>query len=551
MKKWIAFIAIGLLIGVLAACTTKDSATKEPKDTTNAPEEPANETEDEENGLKTLYMNNGNEPTSFDPAVGFDSVSWNALNNLMEGLTRLGQSHEPEAAIAEKWDVSEDGTVYTFHIRDNANWSNGDTVTAEDFVYAWTHLLNPDTGSPAAFLGYFIEGGEEYNSGEATAKDLAIKAVDDKTFEVKLNAPTGYFLHVISNPAFFPVNKAVAEENPEWHAEADTFVSNGPFALAEWAHNSHIVMHRNEHYWDKDTVKIDEVHWAMVDDPNTEYQMFETGELDVTGIPSELSDQLIDGDNVQISDQGGLYFYRFNLTKEPFQNKKIRKAFALAVNQEEIVEYVTKNKEVPAKGFVSPGFTNPSGEDFRDVNGDLINFNAEDAKKLLEEGMKEEGYDELPEITLSYNTSETHKAIAETLQSMYSEHLGVEVTLENTEWSVFLDDQKGLNLQFSRSSFLFDYGDPVNFLESFITDSTMNRTGYSNATYDQLIANIKQEADESKRWDLMYEAEKILAEDVPFLPIHYYNHVHIYKDGVTGVVRHPVGYLELKWADKN
>ncbi|WP_060678147.1 peptide ABC transporter substrate-binding protein [Virgibacillus halodenitrificans] len=547
MRKWLVVLMAILTVLMLAACTANEDAGEEkPKEDGND----AEATEEKSDDGKVLYMNNGNEPTSLNPPVGFDSVSWNVLNNLMEGLTRLGEDDQPQEAIAESWDISEDQKTYTFHIRENANWSNGDPVTAEDFVYAWKQLLNPETASPAAFLGYFIEGGEAYNNGEGSADDVGVKAVDEKTFEVTLNAPTGFFLHVISNPAFFPVNAKVAEENPEWYAEADSFVSNGPFKLESWAHDSEMMMVKNDQYWDAETVKLDKVHWAMVNETNTEYQMFESGDLDMTSIPSDMADQLIDGDNVVIEDQAGLYFYRFNVNEEPFQNEKIRKAFALAINQQDIVDFVTKNKEEPATGFVSPGFKDPSGKDFREVNGDLVKFDPEKAKKLLEEGMKEEGYDELPEVVLSYNTSEDHKAIAETMQSMYKDNLGVEVSLENTEWNVFLEDQKGLKHQLSRSSFLFDYGDPVNFLESFITDSTMNRTGWSNKEYDELIANAKSETDEAKRWEYMEKAEKLLAEKMPIFPIHYYNQVFIYSEDVSGIVRHPVGYVELKWADK-
>ncbi|WP_099159414.1 peptide ABC transporter substrate-binding protein [Virgibacillus ndiopensis] len=544
MKKGLLLLLTALTVIILAACTANESAGKKKDDGGGADE--GTETTDE----KVLYMNNGDEPTSFNPPEGFDSVSWTSLNNLMEGLTRLGKDDKPQPAMAEKWDISEDGKTYTFHIRENANWSNGDPVTAGDFVYAWKELLNPDNAFSTAFLGYFIEGGEAYNSGEGSADDVAVKAVDDKTFEVTLTAPTGFFLHVITNPAFFPVNEKVAKENPEWYAEADSFVSNGPFKLESWKHNSEMVFVKNDQYWDKDTVKLDKIHWAMVTETNTEYQMFESDELDMTEIPSDMAEQLIDGDNVTIEDQAGLYFYRFNVTQEPFQNAKIRKAFAMAVNQQDIVDFVTKNKEEAAKGFVSPGFVGPNGKDFREVNGDLVEFNPEEAKKLLEEGMKEEGYDKLPPVTLTYNTDEAHKAIAETLQGMFSENLGVDVTLENTEWNVFLEDQKGLKHQLSRSSFLFDYGDPVNFLESFITDSSMNRTGWSNEEYDKLIQSAKTETNEEKRWESMYKAEKLLAEEMPIFPIHYYNQVYIYKDNITGIVRHPVGYLELKWADK-
>lgn len=525
VRKWLIVSSLLLSVFIITACTAgKD-------------------------GNKVLYINNGDEPTSLNPPGGFDAVSWNALNNLSEGLTRLNADHEPEAAIAEKWDLSDDEKTYTFHIRKKANWSNGDTVTADDFVYAWQQLLNPEANSPAAFLGYVIEGAEAYHSGEVTVDDIGIKAIDEKTFEVKLTAPTGYFLHLVSNPGFFPVNKKVAEEDPDWHKEADTYVSNGPFILESWSHKEEMVMVKNDEYWDKKAVNLSKVHWAMIEDSNTSYQMFQSDELDMTGIPSELSDQLIDGDDVVIADQAGLDFYRFNVTMEPFHNQKIRQAFALAVNQEDIVEYVTRGKEEPAKAFVSPGFINNEGKDFRDVNGDLVVFNPEEAKRLLEEGMEEEGYDELPEVVISFNTSDLHKAKAEALQDMFSENLGVDVTLENTEWQVFLEDQNNLNLQLSRSSFLFDYGDPINFLESFITGSSMNRTGFSNETYDKLIADAKV-APEDERWDLMYEAEKLLAEEMIIFPMHFYNHVTIYKDGITDVIRHPVGYLELKWADK-
>ncbi|TMN21984.1 peptide ABC transporter substrate-binding protein [Lentibacillus cibarius] len=546
MRKGLLWFIAMMFIAVLTACTTS-SGNEGNSDEGNDSEKQA---EGDSSDEKVLYMNNGEEPTSLNPPIGFDSVSWNVLNNLMEGLTRLGKDDQPQPAMAEDWEKSNEGKTYTFHLREDANWSNGDPVTAEDFVYAWKQLLNPETGSSAAFLGYFIEGGEAYNAGDGSAEDVAVEAVDEKTLEVTLNAPTNFFLQLVTNPAFFPVNAEVAEENPEWYAEADAFVANGPFKLASWQHDKEMTMVKNDQYWDKDTVNLDKVHWAMVNKVETEYQMFESDELDMTEIPSEMADKLIDGDDVVIEDQGGLYFYRFNVNMEPFQNEKIRKAFALAVNQEDIVNYVTKNKEKAAKAFVSPGFTGPSGKEFRDVNGDLVTFNPEKAKQLLKEGMQEEGYDELPPVTLTYNTSDSHKAIAETLQNMFSENLGVDVELENTEWNVFLEDQKQLNLQFSRSSFIFDYPDPINFLESFITGSSMNRTGWSNEKYDDLIAKSKQEADEEQRWEYMYEAEKLLAEEMPIFPIHYYNHVYIYKDDVTGVVRHPVGYLDLKWADK-
>ncbi|MFT8320294.1 MAG: peptide ABC transporter substrate-binding protein [Bacillus sp. (in: firmicutes)] len=535
MKKlWCSILAI-MLIFTLSACTANSDAGTDKK------------SEDSE---KVLYLNNQVEPTSFDPPIGFDSVSWSALNNLMEGLVRLDKNNEPVAAAAEKWDVSEDGKVYTFHIRDKAKWSNGDDVTAGDFVFAWKRLLNPDTASPASFLGYFIDGAEDYANGKGSADDVKLKAVDDKTFEVTLTSPQAYFLNVISNPAFFPINEKVAVENPEWFSEADSFVGNGPFNLTAWEHDNYFEMTKNKDYWDASTVKLDKVHWAMINDTNTEYQMFQNGELDTSDVPPDLSEQLFKDGKVKIEDQAGTYFYRFNVTKKPFNNKNIRKAFALAVDQQQIVDYVTKSKEKPAYGFVSYGFKDADGNDFREKSGDLLKTNVEEAKKLLEQGMKEEGYDKLPEVTLTYSTSDTHKAIAEALQQMFKDNLGVDVKLANMEANVFVQDQTGLKLQLSRSSFLADYGDPINFLENFQTGLAMNRTGWSNAKYDQLIKEAKNESDETKRFEIMYQAEKLLLDEAPIFPIHFYNYVYMQNDDVTGIVRHPVGYLELKWADK-
>ncbi|MEW4284844.1 peptide ABC transporter substrate-binding protein [Priestia koreensis] len=538
MKKVFSLCVMVMLVFALAACT--------------ATSDQANDSEKSggKKGSKVLYLNNGQEPTSLDPPIGFDSVSWNALNNLMEGMTRLGKDHNPEAATAKDWDVSEDGTKYTFHIRDNAKWSNGDPVTAGDFEFAWKRLLDPKTASSAAFLGYFIKGGEEFNTGKGTADNVQVKATDDKTLEVTLTSPQAYFLSVIANPAFFPINQKVAEKNPKWYAEADTFVANGPFKLTEWKHDSNFVMKKNDQYWDAKNVKLDQVNWAEVSDTTTEYQLFQTGELDTSGVPSDLSDKLFKDGEVKVDDQAGEYFYRFNVNMEPFQNANIRKAFAMAVDQQKIVDYVTKRKQKPATAFVSPGFNEPSGDDFRKTGGDLVKFDNKEAKSLLEKGMKEEGYSKLPSVTLTYSTSEDHKKIAEAMQDMLKENLGVDVKLANMEWNVFQDEQKKLKFQFSRSSFLADYADPINFLENFQTGHSMNRTGWSNPKYDELIKQAKSEADEEKRFKIMHEAEQILFDDMPILPIHFYNQVYLQNKDVTGIVRHPVGYLELKWADK-
>ncbi|WP_353856042.1 peptide ABC transporter substrate-binding protein [Bacillus sp. Bos-x628] len=532
-RGWIVSVFLLSMI-MLVGCTANEQAGKGSASNTS--------------GEKVLTLNNEDEPTSFDPPIGFNNVSWQGLNNLMEGLTRLDEKHEPSPAMAEKWEISDDGKTYTFHLRDGIKWSNGDPVLASDFEYAWKRLLDPKTGSSAAFLAYMIDGGEAFNSGKGKKEDVKVSAVNDKTLKVTLAFPQKSFLNIVANPAFFPVNQKLVEKDPNWAKNAKTFVGNGPFKLTEWKHDESFTMKKSETYWDQQEVKLDQVKWLMISDRNTDYQMFQSGDLDTAFVPAERSEDLLKSKDVQIEDQAGLFFYRLNVNMEPFQNKNIRKAFQMAINPQDIVDYVTKNGEKPARAFVSPGILDIDGEDFREAGGDLVTYDPDEAAKLLEKGLKEENYSKLPPVTLTYSTKPENKKKAEAIQQQLKETLGVDIKLANMEANVFAEDQKALKFQFSQSSFLADYADPINFLESFQTGNAMNRTGWTNEKYDQMIKKARREADEQKRSGILHDAEKLLMEEAPIIPIHFYNQVYLQKEGVKGIVRHPVGYIELKWA---
>ncbi|MCH7322033.1 peptide ABC transporter substrate-binding protein [Solibacillus sp. MA9] len=549
MKKWLLLLLMSLVAIVLAACTASEDAGS--SDSSEKKQSEGVESDSNTDGEKVLYLNNDNEPTSFDPSIGFDSVSWDPLNNLMEGLVRLDANLEPKEAMAETIDISNDGLTYTFTLRD-AKWTNGDPVTAGDFVYGWLHMLNPETASYSAFLATsYIEGAQAYNDGSGDAADVAIKAIDEKTFEVKLINPFDGFLSMITLPTFFPVNEKVATVTPTWFTNADTFVGNGPFKITIWNHEEKMTFEKNDTYWDKDTVQLDRIEWAMVNDSNTSYQMYQTGELDITAIPSTLADTLLNDPEAIIYDSAGTQFYRFNITKEPFTNQKVRQAFSYAINAQEIVDYVVKTGNKVANGFVSYGFKGPDGKDFRETQGSLISFDAEKAKQLLAEGMAEEGWDTLPAVELSYNTSDELKSVAETIQSQLKQVLGVEVTVQNSEWAVFREDQVALKLQFSRSTFGHDYADPINALENFTSDNdAMNRTGWKNAAYDELIKKARAEVDAQTRWNYLLDAEKILIEEAPLVPLYYYNGSALQKSNVKNIVRPVVGSIELKYATK-
>ncbi|GIP37741.1 dipeptide-binding protein DppE [Paenibacillus sp. J31TS4] len=539
MKKVSAvLISCALVFGTaLAGCGKDDN----PGSTAGT--SPGSETK-----AKILLYNNLKEPTSLDPPIGFDMASYDILNNAMEGLTRLGKNQTPEPAVAKEWKMSPDGKTYTFTLRDT-KWSNGDPVKASDFEFAWKRMLDPKLASPAAPLAYIFEGAEAYNSGKGSADDVKIKATDDKTLEVKLAQPSPWLISMVANPAFFPVHKATVEKNPKWAGEAATIMSNGPFKITEWKHDSELKMVKNENYWDAGAVKLTGVTFKMVNDSNTEYQLFQSGELHTSAVPSDMSDKLFAENKVKVEDSAGTYFYRFNTTMKPFDNVNIRKAFAMAVDRQKIVDLVTKQKQKPAEGFVSFGLKEPSGNDFRKAGGTLVKFDAAEAKKLLEKGMAEAGYKTLPEVTLTYNTNDLHQKIAQTLQAMFKENLGVDIKLANKESKVLTDEQKKLQLQLSRSSFLPDFADPINFLDGYQTGNPMNRTGWSNAQYDKLIKDAYSEPDDTKRFKLMHDAEKLLMDEMPILPLYFYSSAYLQSDKVDGIVRHAYGYIDFKWAD--
>ncbi|GAB6934539.1 MAG: peptide ABC transporter substrate-binding protein [Calditerricola sp.] len=480
------------------------------------------------------------EPPSLSPTKATDSVSGEILNHLMEGLTRLNDKGEPIPGIAEKWEVSNDGLTYTFHLRKDAKWSDGQPVTAHDFVYAWLKLLDPNSAADYAYQLFYLKNGEAYNQGKVKAEDVGVKALDDYTLQVQLEKPTPYFLSLCAYKSLFPIPKHVDEKNPNWHAEASTYVSNGPFVLAEWAHDSKVVLKKNEHYYAKDEIKLEQINFLMINDRNTAYQMFETGQLDAledNSIPNDLLKQLIDEGKAKVMPYFGTYYYVFNTKDKIFSNAKIRKAFALAIDRQAIVETITQGGQKPALAFVPPGAQGANG-DFREEGGTYFKDNdVETAKKLLQEGLTELGLSKLPPVELKYNTDEGHQKIAEAIQQMWKQNLGVEVKLSNQEWKVYLDSIDHGRFQVGRMGWIGDYVDAMTFLDLFVTGGGNNYPKWSNKQYDELIAKAKSSNDQAERAKYMHEAEKILMDEMPIAPIYFYTRQVLEKDYVKGAVR--------------
>ncbi|MED0679525.1 peptide ABC transporter substrate-binding protein [Aneurinibacillus thermoaerophilus] len=515
----------------------------------------------EKAGEKILRVNNSTEPGSLHPARAQGTHDSWPMRHLFVGLTMKEEGGKIVPAMAEKWDISPDKKKYTFHLRDGLKWSNGDPLTAHDFEYAWKYVLNPSTPSDYAWILYYIDGAQQYNESKekdpqklkALEDKVGVKALDDKTLEVKLKNPTPFFEELVSFYTYFPIDKKVQEQNPNWANDAKTFVSNGPFKLVEWQHKSHLKMAKNENYFEKDRIKLDGIHWTMVEDENTAWQSFRSGDYDLLyPLPSDVIGQLKSSNSPEFKSaiQFATYFYRFNTTKKPFNNKKVRLALTLAIDRNTITQNVTQGGEKPAFGYVGPGAKEPSGKEFQEVSGNFFKEDVALAKRLLAEGLKEEGMTSMPKFTILYNTLDAHKRIAEAIQEMWRKNLGLKVGLENVEFQVKIDREHKLDYDVSRSGWIADYTDPMTMLEMFTSYSKQNDTGWKNKEYDALIDQAQKAADQAKRMELMHKAEKILMDEMPIMPIYFYAMPYAVKENVTGVYTVPDEYPVMKYADK-
>ncbi|WP_166243799.1 peptide ABC transporter substrate-binding protein [Paenibacillus turpanensis] len=537
-KTWLnATLTLAVAGSLVAGCTTTgDNAGEKAGET-----KPADNTSAKKETVVNTYIN-GEIPT-IDPTIAKDSASSWVLDHVFEGLY-FQDKDGLKPGQAKEVKVSDDGLVYTFTLKDNLKWSNGDPVTAADFEFSWKHVLNPKTASEYAYqIADYIKGGKEYNGADSKLSEaemnklrdaVGVKAQDEKTLVVTLASPTPYFLQLTSFYTYYPVNKKVVEANPNWAAEASTHVGNGPFKVTEWGKDKRLVVQKNENYYNKDAITASEVVWNNITDDNTAWQMFTAGDLNVyRSVTPAAVDQAKASGELVVTPKLSTYFYRINVNKAPFNNAKVRKALAMAIERQPIIDNILKTGQKPAFAFVSPGIQ-MGGKDFRDGEPGYFKEDMAEAKKLLEEGLSELNLTSMPKFTVSYNTNEGHKKIAEAIQEMWKKNLGVEATLENIEWKVYLDKVQKLDYQIARAGWIGDYLDPMTYIDMFVTGGTNNETGWSNAKYDELVAAAKKEQKEDVRIQLFRDAEKILMDEMPIIPIYFYTSANAYKTNLEG-----------------
>ncbi len=500
-----------------------------------------------------LRLNIYTEPPTLDSRKATDSTSANVLIMLFEGLTRIGTDHRPHPAVAESIEISPDKKTYTFRLR-NARWSNGKPVTSEDFLYAWRTILDPKFPGTYAYKFYVIENAKEVREGKLPLSALGVQAPDSKTLIVKLKYPTPYFLELTAFPTYYPVYKAGDLANPDWAGEGGPhYVSNGPFQLKKWEHESEILVTKNPYYWDAASVKLAGIDLAMIDDTTTEFYMFEMDELDWSGsplsnLPPEFIPALIQEHKVHFYPSSAAYYYKLNTLRFPLNNQKIRKALGYAINRHDIVTHITQAGQEPATAFVPdmPGWT--SSHLFKDND-------VEEAKRLFDEGLKESGLtrETFPKLTLSYNTNREHQKIAQAIQNQWKEVLGIEVELVHYDWKVYLSRISHQEFDIARMGWVGDFNDPVSFLDPYKYknepgEGGNNNTGWESPEYIALLNAAERETDLEKRSEILREAEAILINDMPVIPIYYLMYGYLRKPYVKGVYLSPLGFADFKGA---
>ncbi len=487
-----------------------------------------------------LRINLSSEPPTLDPRKATDVTSNNVLIMLYEGLTRIGADHTPKPALAEKITLSENRTTYTFSLRKSL-WSNGDPVTALDFERSWKQILTPSFPAPFAYKLFLIKNGAAVKKGTVPLTELGIRALDVSTLEVTLEHPAPYFLEMLSYPLFFPLHASIDEKNPE------TSPSNGPFILKQWDHDNEIRVEKNPLYWEASKVTLAGLKLLIVEDATTELYMYENGELDWAGaplsnLPTEFLPTLKAEGRVITHPSNGTYYYKINTQIPHLHNSKIRKALAYAINRQEIVDHITQADQEIALALVPNMWDWKSQVLFKDDN-------KKKAQALFKEGIQELGLLSFPKTFLSFNANREHQKIAQAIQQMWKETFDIEIELETFDWRVYLDKLAKENYQIARMGWLADVNDPISFLDPFkYQDGETNGTGWENPHYISLLNASEVEIDLLTRKKLLEQAEELLIDEMPIIPLYFINFTYMKKPYVHNVFLSPLGIIDFKEA---
>lgn len=574
MKKLSLFILIisVVLIGLTGCSGSKEGTTTAPttvstesvsEPTVEATTETEKETAATEETVATEPVSSGMSETASGTITVYDTneirtlVQWAAsdtqsftvLNNVFEGLYRLGIDHQPEPALATAYTVSDDKLTYTFTLRDGIQWSNGTPITAKDFVFAWLKQMGPDATNGYSFImNDYIVNGTEYNEGKVNAEEVGVKAIDDKTLEVNLKTPTPYFIRLTTLSMYFPLNEEfVTAQGDQYGVKAENMIYSGPYVITSYDPVVGTTLEKNEKYWDAANVAVKNVNIKIIKDQSAALNAYKAGELSKVLLSS--TDVAVYKNDPEFHSQSEFRttYLQFNTTAKGLDNVNIRKALGYSIDRSILADTILADGSAAAEGLVSFGVAGDGTSTFRELNGNLSPFDPEKAKEYWAKGVEELG--EAPQLTLLIADDSVTKTVATFVQSQFKDNLGIDVAIDSKTSKARNELMDNNNYQFAITAWGADYDDAMTYLDLW-TNGTPYRGNYSNETYNKLIADAKKETDEAKRLTMMLDAEKILLDtDAVISPLYYRGFAYLQKSNIENLVTHPFGNpIEFKYA---
>lgn len=552
-KRVIALLMAVVMTASLTACGSGNNTDTTAEGTTT---ETSDAAATETTGDKILSVQVGPDPETIDPALNSAVDGGNMLLHSFECLLTVDQDGKLAPGQAETWETSEDGLTWTFHLRDGLKWSDGSDLTANDFVYSWKRVCDPQVAAPyAETVLSMVAGYEDAINGDLDA--LQVVAADDKTLVVTLNAACSYFGSLAAFATLSPVQQATIEANGDaWATAPETYVSNGPFYVSEWVPGSYILMSKNTNYWNADAIKLDGIKWNLIEDPNASYSAYQTGEaLMIKDVPTEEIPSLEGNAEFHVDPIIGTYYISLNLENEAFADVKVRQALSLAIDREYLADTLMQGTYSAAGNFMGPGWIDTDGSQFIDnANGgqpyiDVVNYeaNLEEAKNLMEEAGYPNG-EGFPSITYTTNDASYHKVVAEYLQQAWAE-LGVDLQVNIVEWSSFTPMRRNGEFDAARNGWVGDYSDPSNMLDVLYSSNGNNDGNFNNADFDAAMDLSRATLDAAERSTALHAAEDALMNDVGCIPLAYYNDFWLQSEKITGMWHSPYGYWYFMFAD--
>jgi oligopeptide transport system substrate-binding protein len=509
----------------------------------------------EANKNKILLITVGSEPRTLDPQEAQGVTEHHIIMAMIEGLVapNIDDQSKVVPGMADRWQHNDDYSVWTFHIGEDRKWSNGDPVTAEDFVFSYKRMLTASFGAQYSDNLFILKGAEDYYRSKITDfSQVGVKALDSHTLRIELVGPTPYLLSLVQHDSWLPVNPKVIlnfgnidTRDSKW-TRAENYLANGPFKMKSWRPNDVIEVVRNPLYWDAANVKLNGINFYSIENGNTQERAFQAGQLHKTDqVPLDKVPyyRRMRPELIRIDPSEGVYFYRINIARKPLNDPKVRLALNLAIDRDAIVKNILREDQKPASGYTPPGMG-----DYQPL--DKMHYDPERARQLLAEAGYPNGKG-FPKFTVHFNTSESHRAIAEAIQQMWKEELNIDVGLENQEWKVYLDTQNNKNYDLSRSGWIGDFMDPVTFLSMWTTGNGNNNTNWGSPKYDAFIEQAARTGDPKARLEILHQAEDLFLSEAPVVLVYWYTNAYLLQPSVQNwnslvLGNHNYKYIDLK-----